>query len=257
MFIPFGFMGGAPAVGWTPADIAKYWWTADAGVTIVPLNDVASWVDQVGGLTMTGGTGAGNPEGGPLVTQGALNNQKVIRFDGNSRWLERPPISFASDGYAFTCITVAYKDNGATTGTLIAQSLFAGAQGRFGFLTDGGTFNALGTNFTSATSPVLENPSTTGVKVAAYEYDASGNGRVWFNDFNTPTALSGGSSNVDMYQGSKLLFGAFNNSNGSSVQPSYFWDGDIAEVIFVPNVLSAGDISNLQTYINTKYNLSV
>ena len=247
---------GAPFVPpFTPAQIAKYWWTADAGVTESG-GAVSAWVDQVGGLSIDQASSTLQPT---LVTSTNLNNQQAIRFDGTNDYLERNPISFASDGYAFSYITIVDFIGGASSQSVVAQSFFGPGNGRISFLRDNGTTNLLGQGFSNTANIAVENPATTGVKVAAFEYDAAGNVRSWFNSFSAPIAsYSGGTSNLDILQTTSLLFGAYNNNTaGPGVTNGYRLNGDLAEVIFVPSTLSAGDITNLQTYINTKYNLSV
>jgi len=253
MFSPFGFMGTQTTPSsWTPADIAKYWWTADAGVTESG-GAVSAWVDQVGGLSIDQATGANQPT---LTTQAALNGENVIRFDGTDDYLQRSPISFVSDGYAWTNINIAYNNNGNINGSLIAQSYFGDTTGRYSIIKDGGNYIVINSAFSSTHNIILESPATTGVKVEAFEYDASGNVRTWYNDFNTSSSYSGGTSNLDLIQITTLIFGAYNDTS-TGVAAGYKWNGDLAESIWVPSVLSAGDITNLQTYINTKYNLSV
>jgi hypothetical protein len=255
MFSPFGFMKtqGTPSP-WTPASIAKYWWTADAGVTESG-GAVSAWVDQVGGLSIDQATGANQPT---LTTQAALNGENVIRFDGTDDYLQRSPISFAGDGYAWTNINIAYANTVLSGRSLVAQSSPTTAiSGRYNvFITSFPRFIIIDRDFSSTNVITLESPATTGVKVTAFEYDASGNVRTWYNDFNTSTSYSGGTSNLDLIQTTTLLFGATNDTS-TGVGAGNKWDGDLAESIWVPSVLSAGDITNLQTYINTKYNLSV
>jgi hypothetical protein len=243
---------GSLPPAFSPADIAKYWWTADAGITESG-GAVSAWVDQVGGLSIDQASGTLQPT---LVTSTNLNNQNAIRFDGTDDYLQRSPISFASDGYAFTSIVIAYNANGNAAGSLVAQSYLGPQNARFTFIKDSGNFRTINQGFTSTNPIDLESPATTGVKVAAFEYDAAGNVRTWYNDFNTPSSYSGGNSNQDIVQTTSLLFGAYNDTS-TGVFSGYRWNGDIAEVIWVPRVLTAGDITNLQTYINNKYNLSV
>ena len=249
---------GAPYVPpFTPAQIAKYWWTADAGVTESG-GAVSAWVDQVGGLSIDQATSANQPT---LTTSTNLNNQSVIRFDRtNSEYLQRSPISTAADGYQFTSIVITDNTAGTTTGAALSQAYLGPPNGRLSFRVSNSNVSYLLDGFINP--PLgefidVETPATTGAKVMAYEYDGSGNSKLWFNDFNTPyTTVTGGPSNQDLIQSTTLIFGGYNDTSTGTYAP-LFYTGDIAEVIFVPSTLSAGDITNLQTYINTKYNLSV
>lgn len=251
LYQPFAFIKGIVAAGvFTPADIAKYWWTADAGVTESG-GAVSSWQDQVGGLDITQGSATFQPVTG---SQAALNNQNVIRFDGSNDYLQRSPISFLSDGYSFSLITVHYYN--AAAGTVVAQSLFGGASGRISFIVDGGAEQIINQEFSGTSTITVNNPASTGAKVEAFEYDAAGSVRVWYNDLSTSTTYSGGNANQNLIQTTSLLFGAYNDGGGG-VAGGFKLNGDIAEVIWVPRTLTAGDLTNLQTYINTKYGLSV
>ena len=252
MFTPFAFIKSETAgPAFTPADIAKYWWTADAGVTESG-GAVSSWQDQVGGLDITQSSATFQPITG---SQAALNNQNIIRFDGSNDYLQRSPISFLSDGYSFSLITVHYYN--AAAGSVIAQARFGGAAGRLSFLVDGGAEQIINQGFSGTISLTVNNPASTGSKVEAFEYDAAGSVRVWYNDLSTPTTYSGGTSNQDLIQTTSLIFGAYNGESSGSVADGIKLNGDIAEVIWVPRTLTAGDLTNLQTYINTKYGLNV
>ena len=183
IFTPFAFMaptGAAPA--FTPADIAKYWWTADAGIT-ESANRVSSWVDQVGGLSIDQATSADQPL---LVTSSNLNNQNAVRFTrSNSEWLQRSPISFASDGYAFTVINISYYNN-TSTSSAVSQTVAQAGNGRYAdFIPANGNYGNVARNFYNGSVITLESPATIGVKVNVFEYDAAGNTRSWFNNLST------------------------------------------------------------------------
>jgi hypothetical protein len=249
--VVFGLGNPPPGPSFTPADIAKYWWTADAGVTESG-GAVSSWQDQVGGLDITQSSATLKPVTG---SQAALNNQNIIRFDGSNDYLQRSPISFLSDGYSFSLITVHYYN--AAAGSVVAQSRFGIDAGRLSFLVNSGDEQILNQGFSGTTLITVNNPASTGSKVEAFEYDAAGSVRVWYNDLSTPTTYSGGNANQDLIQTTSLIFGAYNGESSGSVADGFKLNGDIAEVIWVPRTLTAEDLTNLQTYINTKYGLSV
>jgi len=244
------YAGPVPPPVWSPADIAKYWWTADAGVTESG-GFVSSWQDQVGGLNITQSSATFQPVTG---SQAALNNQNIIRFDGAGDYLQRSPISFLSDGYSYSLITVHYYN--AAVGAVVSQALFGAAVGRISFIVDGGAERIINQGFSGTATITVNNPVTTGAKVEAFEYDAAGSVRVWYNDLSSSTTYSGGNVNQNLIQTTSLIFGGYNNA-GTGIAGGYRFNGDIAEVIWVPRTLTAGDLTNLQTYINTKYGLSV
>lgn len=251
MFTPFAYY----AQGWTPAEIARYWWTADAGIT-ESSGDVSAWEDQVGGLSISQATAAYQPV---IVDSSNLNDQKAVRFTrANGEWLFRDPISFSGVGYAFSFINVYYLGNATNSQGIVTQTVATGGAGRIGLALFGtGDLGYVNQNFQSATTTTLESTPTTGVKVDAFEYDGSGGVRVWHNDFDSPTSYSGGTSNQDLYQSTKFAFGAYYNAAGTAPDSGRYFDGDLAESIWVTGTLSSEDVTNLQTYINDKYNLSV
>ena len=245
---------GSLPPSWNPGDIAKYWWTADAGIT-ESANRVSAWEDQVGGLSIDQSTAADQPL---LVTSSNLNNQQAVRFNkASGEWLQRSPISFASDGYAFSVINISYY-NATSNQSVVSQTVAQAGNGRYADFISGGNYGNVARNFYNGSVITLESPATIGVKVNVFEYDAAGNTRSWFNDLSTVDQTNtGGLSNLNLFQNTFLIFGSYGNSTGTGPDTGRFFDGDLAESIWVPRVLTAGDITNLQTYINTKYNLSV
>ena len=246
---------GALPPSWNPGDIATYWWTADAGVTESG-GDVSAWVDQVGSLSIGQGTAANQPT---LVTSTNLNNQNAVRFTrANNEWLFRDPISFSGVGYAFSVINVYYLGDDTNAQGIVTQTVATGGAGRYALAIFGsGELGYVNQSFQSSTTTILEGSPTTGVKVDAFEYDASGNVRVWHNDLSSATSYSGGTSNLDLFQSTKFAFGAYYDASGTAPDSGRYFEGDLAESIWVTGTLSAGDLTNLQTYINNKYNLSV
>ncbi len=238
----------------SPANIAKYWWVADSGITESG-GRVSSWEDQINGLTIEQSTPADQPL---LVTSANLNNQQAVRFDrASGEWLQRDPISFASDGYAFSVINISYY-NTTDNQSAVSQTVAQAGNGRYADGIFSGNYGNVARNFYNGSVINLEIPTTVGVKVNVFEYDAVGNTRSWFNDLNTVAfAGSGGLTNLNLFQSTFLIFGSYGNSTGTGPDTSRFFDGDLAESIWVPRTLTSTDLRNLQTYINNKYNLSV
>ena len=238
----------------SPANIAKYWWTADSGITESG-GRVSSWEDQINGLTIEQSTSADQPL---LVTSSNLNNQQAVRFNrASGEWLQRDPISFASDGYAFSVINISYY-NMTNSQSVVSQTVAQAGNGRYADLITSGVYGNVARNFYNGSVITLESPPTVGVKVNGFEYDAAGNTRSWFNNLSTVNQTNtGGLSNLNLFQNTFLIFGAYGNSTGTGPDTSRFFDGDLAESIWVPRTLTSTDLRNLQTYINNKYNLSV
>jgi len=247
-----------PAVtAWTPATIAKYWWTADAGVTTVS-GGVSSWEDQVSGLTFTQGTAGNRPT---VSTQAALGGETVIRFDGSNDYLQRAPLSFSSTGYSFSNFVILY--NASTgQGSTLAQSRFGAGSGRYSVITYSNAHRIIPANFANTDNVALQSPVAVGAKVSGMIYDnisaGSRESTFWFNDLTTAVGTrTDGNSDQDLYQNSSLLLGAYNGSSGYSVQSGYYFNGDIAEVIFVEGAMDSTNRADLKSYINTKYGLSI
>ncbi len=246
-----------PAVtAWTPASIAKYWWTADAGVTTVS-GGVSSWEDQVTGLTLTQGTAGNRPT---VSTQAALGGETVIRFDGSNDYLQRSPLSFSSTGYSFTNYVIFYNASTAQ-GSTLAQSRFGAGAGRYSIISYSNAHRIIPPNFANTDNIALQNPVQVGAKVSGMMYDNAVGGpetTFWFNNLTTAVATrTDGNSDQDIFQNSSLLIGAYNGSSGFSVANGYYFNGDVAEVIWVEGTMDSTDRADLKSYINTKYSLSI
>ena len=247
-------------VAFSPADIAKYWWVADAGVTQIS-GVVSSWLDQVGGLTIDQATAGSQPT---LTTEATLNNQSVIRFDGTDDYLQRNPITFLPDGNSFTSIVIYNRTITQNPSGIVAQAKYGPATGRHYVITNLGDVEQAYVPFNALQQPnaiLSYGGVNTGPKVATYENNATtAVSNYYLNTLGTPGGtISLGTVNQELYQGSTLIFGGYNGGSGDPLgaQPGYYFNGDIAEVIYVPRVMTAGEKTSMATYINTKYGLSI
>jgi len=246
MFTPIAFVNKKI---WTPAEIVKYWWIADAGVTISG-SVVTSWEDQVSGKLVTQTTASRFPT---LRNIPALNNQKSISFNNN--WLIGTPLSFANEGFAFSYFVV-FDDNDTGQNSIIAQSGDGGGIGRLamGHITSTTNLQSFSPNFTTTQAQTLLASTPTGSHYVAWDYNASGSVRGWADDFTTPAInLSGGSNDLDIFQSTSLLFGAYNGNSPGSVNQTWNYSGSIAEIGFKVGTLSGDDLTNLEDYIKNKY----
>jgi len=244
--IPFTYMKP-----WTPATRAKFWWTADLGVSFSG-SDVTAWQDQVSGKVMSQGTAIRRPS---YRTLPALNNQNVITFSDD--WLQGTPISFASEGFSFSYFVV-FDDNDTGQNSIIAQSSDGALAGRMamGHITSTTNLQCFNPLFTTTQAQTLLAATPTGSHYVAWDYNAVGNVRGWGDNFTTPTVnQTGGAVNRDLIQTTSLLFGTYNGASGTAVNQTWNYSGSIAEVGFFVGTLSNNDLLNLENYITNKYNL--
>jgi len=250
--VVFGLGGPVGPPPFTPADIAKYWWEASTGLTLSG-SEVISWTDSVNGYIVSQSTDANRPI---QTTQAALNNQNVIQFDGVNDYLIGNPMSYASEGYAFSYVIV-FNDNDAAQNSIMAQSNDGGGAGRLaiGNITSTTNLQAWGINFSNTGILTIGTGVSTGSHYAAWEYDGAGNVRSWLDDFTTPAATAGsGTANQNLINNS-FLMGAYNGGGIGTINSIWMYSGSIAEVIFKVGTLSTDDLTNLETYITTKYAL--
>ena len=194
-----------------------------------------------------------------------MNNQSVIRFDGINDYLQRSPITFLPDGNSFTSIVIYNRTSTQNPSGIVAQSKYGPATARHYVLTNLGDVEQAYVPYNASQSPFQSlsyGGVNTGPKVVMYENNAAtAVGSYWLDYLGTPagSTISGGTVNLEIYQGSTLIFGGYNGGSGDplGVQPGLFFNGDIAEVIFVPRVMTASERNDMRTYINTKYGLSI
>jgi hypothetical protein len=224
-----------------PTDIAgcAAWWDASdtATITAAP-TDVTAMSDKSGnGRTLTNNGGLG-PETGTLT----VNGRNVLKYiSASSRQLGRA--SFIYGLGDCTIFVVAKDDNGNctfigegrssnTNGMYIVADVITTKVSRFYHETDAGAtlFDRSGTSV------------ATGLRLTVV--DTTTNAKI--------TDSGGGSSNVNYTRGTftpdRLGIGCRRRTGSDA-----FINGWIAEIIIYDTALSAGNITLVETYLNTKW----
>jgi hypothetical protein len=236
---------------WLKADAAVY---NDATATTLATNGqtVAQWNDQSGNITHAICTPTIYR---PTYVTNVINGKPVLRF--SNHYLQTPNIDLSATDK--TDMYVVYKsvapnsnwecvaEHGADYNSIIGFNLFENAQGQ----TYSGMFAGMsGGGYNQKDYPFKANE----FKIVNTSYDkaatanAKVNLRINNKDINlygqTLAASSGNFANNPLYIGNR----------GATL--AYPLSGDIAEIILYNRKLTPAEKTQIETYLNTKYNIS-
>lgn len=229
--------------GWWKADAGVY---SDAGVTLaVDGNTVQQWNDSSGNSRNLSQATAGSR---PTYKTSIVNGLPVVRFGGatDDDRMTGAAMSnfFASQGKT---IFVVYKRTANVGGALV------GDEGENSVLVQYGSSGTTANNF-HKDSGGFDGPQTTAANagsfnIMTYMHDTS-NFYTGVNDTRTAslTSTASGASNS--------LAGALNIGDRSTTSHN-FLDGDIAEITFYNVALSEASRQQIETYLATKYAVSI
>lgn len=229
-----------------PTDIAgcELWLAADNIVGYVNGDPLSSWDDE---------SGQGNDFVDPIVglypptyQTNELNGLPVVRFDssgvGNSPQGLRGPLFFMTGktaGEVFVVIKIN-NDPPVSTARSGLWAIGSGSTTHYPYDADGVVYDSWGTS--SRKTTVNPTPSLASQFRIYNVSSASGDWTSRLDGsqiYNTATNTVGWASDVGAtYLGS---------SGGASL------DGDVAEIIIYDSVLSSGDRTDVESYLNTKY----
>ena len=243
----------APVGGFTPADLTdlEAWWD----FTLESVGDLSTISDLSGnGWTLTQGTGTRQP----TITASAIGSQKAAYFNGTSDILENtsgvPDLYNSTNGWSIIAV-VRLQDNGSNEHWLYDESSTTTSKTTFGLNAqnstdrdyrvanrgDDGNFKAgecTNVDYTDDTSQWIMFDGT------KTEVDA-------LCDLGDTDALTLESVTMTLHDG--FFVGGLYWNNSYATQA--FAKGYIAELILMKNRLTSTEISNLDTYFNTKYGL--
>jgi hypothetical protein len=235
------------AGGFNPSDISGLvgWWDASDSGTITSSNgDVSQWDDKSASGLNVSNAGSNVPQTGINT----LNSLNVFSFDSGDR-LDVTPVTKICNS-AFSIFTV-FRKTGANASSGFEAHPFAMSSGFVGRPFTGWSNSATTSRYYIGTS------SSTG-----------------FASLRSATSWGIWTLTAQDTSGSALLSqrvdGAFDHS--ATLTPSGGWStasqrvtiasrddggvqlrGDIAEIVVYDTLLSAGDISDVETYLNTKW----
>ncbi len=220
--------------------------TAESLSNLASNSNVTSWVDQSG----NGGDFV-NASPAPLFQSGGIpfnthRGSNTITFNGTSNELFRasaiPGIAF--NGFSF--YTVLKRNN-----QLAIEGFFETDPGGNGLLLqfDQGRFRASKIGSVTLGESGL---SAFNVSDRAYLLEAQYSQNVFFDIASQGTSvLSGGTNFTEPFSGSSLF------RIGRSSSNSTFFNGDIAEILYLNTILGLGNRTIIHCYLSQKYNLPV
>ena len=243
--------GGIPVTGY------KLWLDATDSSTITASGSaVSQWSDKSGNASnFTQGTGSSQP----LTGTRTINGKNVIDFDGTNDFLKCPSstsiFKYLHTSTGGTVFVVGINDsngvflsNGGAASDKIGIYHGISSNTTDLLITNGATVVGAQFGLTNVGTSAfyLTNKWDGGNATAANRLKESKNGAA-FTGSNTATATASTSnSSWDMHLGSSV------DNTGT---PSSYFNGAIGEVIFYEGILSAGDITSVQSYLATKWGI--
>jgi hypothetical protein len=243
---------GPPVAGY------KLWLDATDASSITAVGGaVSQWNDKSGNASnFTQGTGANQPTTGSRT----INSKNVIDFDGTNDFLSCPSstglFKYLHTSTGGTTFVVAIVDDTAASKGLFGSSQFASAEiGACLQITSaektelaivkGGSSVAVAFDvniLTAGSAFYLSNKWDGGNATASNRLKESLNGTAFAGNNAVTNTPSTSNSTYDMAVGAV----------GSGTSP---WNGGIGEVIFYEGILSAGDITSVQSYLASKWGI--
>lgn len=237
---PFSFMAAPAGGGFTPADISNLvgWWDAGQGVSLSG-TDVTSWVDQSntsGTFTKQAGSNyTYNSSGFGVNSKPYIRTKFGAYYQTSSDW----PSTSASTIYV-VCKFFTGSFN-VQYGRWLASALDYGA----GFLqlsTDGalGQNSSFSSDLSTRITPSYDTPSVIRTR--------------WNGSFSNVRLNSGAevaSTGVLASQANGKVILGYNINLG------YANEFDVAEIIIYNKVLNAGELTQVDNYLSTKYGITL
>jgi hypothetical protein len=205
---------------------------------------MTNWVDKSSGQ---GTNTVSVTAGAPTQQFGVANGHNTAQFTGNS--LDKLDDSTLMVSNDYSIFTVALHNGTAgnhllsgLNGTGTDAVLFRGGNS-FNFYNGQTTGNAQGT--------VVNRSGATGYKLFGYQLNSTGGDTGLFQSVLTPLSTPG-TGTLD-----GIRIGNIDRNTPSATTQSEAWSGQIAEVIIYDRVLTAAETTNVNKYLNTKYNLGI
>jgi hypothetical protein len=250
-----GQIGVTAAAAPTPVSGYKLWLDASDTATITASGGLVSqWSDKSGfGSNFTQSTGANQPTTGTRT----LNSLNTIDFDGTNDSLtcssSTTLFNYLHSSTGGTTFFVGLLDNVASSKVMWYNN--GGSSSQTGVYQD---LSASNKNFTQITKGISGSP------VAVSTDNITVSNSVGFMITNKWDGGNGTAADRALLS---LNSGAFSGNNSNSNSPvssnassdmllaAGSYNGTIAEIIFYSGILSAGDITQVQSYLTTKWGL--
>lgn len=241
-FFAFFIFGVSSASAVTPDQISglKLWLDASSGVTsdgstpAVDGNTVQQWNDRSsGGYNATQATAGSRP----TYKTNIMNSQSVLRFAGAQNMVTASFLD-ASFNHSFTFFIVKDRPYGALkVSTGINHFVWFSSINGNSPLVNMGNLTPSSLSITPAGTSTTANPF-----IQTFRYDGA-TATTRFNGLSKSTSTTGNLG----FSGSLTI--------GSLSDPSFYYDGDIAEIIIYNTVLDDTQIGQVESYLMTKYGI--
>lgn len=240
---------------WTPSVIQTQLWldAADSSTHTVASGAVSEWRDKSGnGYHVSQGTSNHRP----LLISSAQNGLPVVRFDGlNDRLIRSAPHDLCRSVTELHIFAVRrFRVSPSLTQWIYAQYLPGSTTVTSPFI-GGGTVAsksraAVRRNSSTNTSGVDSTASVDGFEIHAVHanFSSSTVEQRISGSVDGSVSIDGAGATPDA-QSSKIVIGA------ATSESSFFFDGDIAEIIYCHN-LASGDRERVEGYLAHKWGLS-
>jgi hypothetical protein len=240
---------------WNPSSLANLWdwWTASSGTALNASNGVTGWTGYNGNILAP------------------FNNTRLPQYNSSDVLFNNQPSLLINSGFtnsdfginvnlpanntSKSVILVGYLVNKMTTGDNPIMSLGGGFSPRWGQW--GNTSNSTYWNYYNVGGGDVASYSGNTYVNSTYQFirlDYNRTSGVFnyynssANTFTTLTKTFNSSTNINFVNGKFNVFGY----QGAYGQTARF---RVVDIIFVNGILSAGELTNLSGYINSKYGL--
>lgn len=244
------------------------WLRADAGVAIDGSNRVESWQDQSDRGFVFSHVDGVSEDRKPLLGQGVLNGQNVVRFDGIDDFLSAGDVLddvFTGPDRQFEAIMVSDIASGSSSSLLSTSWPSSGQREmRIGIFDSRQYMETIFSGSSAFRDGIGDSVVVGQPRVLTYSYDGTAdtnNGldrfafRVDGYDQEESLAASRGSL-LDIQGGSAhVSIGASVSSDG--LNAGSFANGDIAELLVYNRILNTGERRQVEVYLGTKYGIDV
>jgi hypothetical protein len=248
---------GVPPIVLPPVSGYKLWLDGSDTSTITASGgDVSQWSDKSGfDRHFTQATGANQPKTGTRT----INSKNVLDFDGTNDQLVCPSsttlFQYLQDGAGSTIFIVGIVDNNAGQKAFFANCDFASSD--VGFIA--------AVSDTETTRYAVVNGGGVAINVSNVNTLTPGSPFYLSTKVDpanaTPADRLKESLNAGSFNGSNASSGGVSGASSSDAKigdlSSNAWpyDGAIGEIIFYEGILSAGDITSVQSYLATKWGI--
>lgn len=239
---------------WDPDDISGLvarWLASD--IAQADGSAVASWVDRIGSFDAAQATGSKQPLYYSAGATHPINSQPVVHLDGSDILVYAGTISTATSGHVFAVM----RDHAGTAAALLSTADEASTSRHLYFGT--ATSDVMRIVQRNADTEDVINGSTARALNTPYLAEWSSTGTAYgMRNNNTVQTLTvaAGADNGDWFGDTSardnVTIGGLKNTG-----ESLFIQADVAELIVVDGAISAGDRTNLNSYITTTYGLTL